>query len=114
MPRDEATLLDIAKAARLAVSFVAGIKQEDFSGDVKTQSAVLHQLLLVGEAVKRLSADFKSRHPGVPWKMLSGMRDKLIHEYDVVDLREVWRTMESDVPALEVSLEPLLPRQDGK
>jgi uncharacterized protein with HEPN domain len=55
MPRDEATIVDILKAARLAESFVAGLDKAKFSQDVKSQSAVLHQLLVLGEAVTRLS-----------------------------------------------------------
>jgi hypothetical protein len=52
MSRDEATLLDIARSARLIIEFTHGIDVEDFLDDVKTQSAVLHQLLVPGEAVK--------------------------------------------------------------
>jgi uncharacterized protein with HEPN domain len=55
----------------------------------KTQSAVLHQLLVIGEAVKRLSQDFRRDHPEIPFALIAGMRDKLIHEYDDVDLEEV-------------------------
>jgi uncharacterized protein with HEPN domain len=47
----------------------------------KTQSAVLLQLLLVGEAVKRLSEGFRAAHPEVPWRLIAGARDKMIHDY---------------------------------
>jgi uncharacterized protein with HEPN domain len=111
MPRDDATLLDLLKAARLAGSFVAGMDRAGFSSDAKTQSAVLHQLLVLGEAVKRLSDEFRSGHPGIPWKQIAGMRDTLIHGYDVVDLDEVWRTVHTDVPRLIQVLDPLAPRK---
>ncbi len=52
MRRDDATVLDILRAAEHAVSFVEGMDRADFLGDVKTQSAVLHQLLVIGEAVR--------------------------------------------------------------
>ena len=55
MSRDDASLLDILKAARLAIEFKGTCGKAEFLDDPKTQSAVLHQLLLVGEAVKRLS-----------------------------------------------------------
>jgi len=86
MPRDDATLLDILRAARLAVVFIGGLDQSTFLNDLKTQSAVLHQLLVLGEAVKRLSEEFRTSHPAIPWRMVAGMRDKLIHAYDAVDL----------------------------
>ena len=109
MSRDRATLLDIERASRLIIEFTRGMDVEDFLDDVKTQSAVLHQLLVLGEAVKRLSPEFRGRHPGVPWALIAGMRDNLIHEYDTVDLDEVWSTAKRDVPRLLLSLNPPQP-----
>jgi uncharacterized protein with HEPN domain len=109
MPRDEATLLDIAKAARLMLAFVEGIGKESFLQDAKTQSAVLHQLLVMGEAVKRLSTDCRSRFPAIPWSLVAGTRDHLIHGYDAVDLEEVWKTVARDVPALLEAIKPAIP-----
>lgn len=79
------------------------------SGDTKTQSAVLHQLLIIGEAVKRISPEFRSAHPEVPWKLIAGTRDKLIHFYEGVDLEEVWKMVTSDLPQLISHIEPLVP-----
>lgn len=61
MPRDEASLLDILRAVRLDIRFRGDLSQADFESDLKTQSAVLHQLLVIGEAVKRLSSDSERR-----------------------------------------------------
>ena len=114
MSRDEATLLDLERAARLIIEFTRGMDAEDFLDDVKTQSAVLHQLLVLGEAVKRLSPAFRGRYPSIPWALIAGMRDNLIHEYDTVDLDEVWSTAERDVPRLLLSLNlPLPPDETG-
>jgi uncharacterized protein with HEPN domain len=110
MQRDEATLLDIATAARLVLEFTEGMNKADFLDDIKTQSSVLHQLMVLGEAVKRLSDDFRDRHSEIPWALMAGMRDKLIHGYDIVDLEEVWKTGNRDVPDLLHWLEPHLPR----
>ncbi|MBI2357516.1 MAG: DUF86 domain-containing protein, partial [Deltaproteobacteria bacterium] len=57
-----------------------------------------------------LSEDFCTRHPKIPWPRIAGMRDKLIHEYDAVDVGEVWKTVTTDIPALISFLEPLVPR----
>jgi uncharacterized protein with HEPN domain len=59
MDRDRSTLLDIVRAAELAIKFSAGMDKTSFLKDEKTQSAVLHQLMVMGEAVKRLSDDFR-------------------------------------------------------
>ncbi len=60
MQRDEATLLDIAEAAHLVMSFVQDTSKAVFLDDSKTQSAVLYQLIVMGEAVKRLSSEFRT------------------------------------------------------
>jgi uncharacterized protein with HEPN domain len=109
LPRDEAHLLDILKAARLAVEFKGRADKDAFLADAKTQSAVLHQLLVIGEAVKRLSREFRAAHPEVPWKLIAGTRDKLIHFYEGVDLEEVWKMLTSDLPELIHLIEPLAP-----
>jgi uncharacterized protein with HEPN domain len=111
MSRDEATLLDIARAAQLVLHFAAGMDQDAFLKDLKTQSAVLHQLMVIGEAVRRLSQTFRESHPEMSWLSMAGMRDKLIHAYDAADLVEVWSTLERDIPELLHFIGPLLPRE---
>jgi uncharacterized protein with HEPN domain len=113
MSRDDASILDIARAARLIVQFKQGMDEAAFLTDVKTQSAILHQFMVIGEAVKRLSLTLRDNHPSVPWRLIAGMRDKLIHGYDSVDLGEVWRTAERDIPDLLSAIEPLLPSEEG-
>jgi len=106
--RDQAALLDIAKAARKVLQFKQGLDRAAFLADEKTQSAIVFQLLITGEAVKRLSQEFRSNHPDIPWTLIAGMRDNLIHEYDDIDLGEVWKTADRDIPKLLVLLEPIL------
>ncbi len=57
--------------------FKGDLDKSAFLDDLKTQSAILHQLLVLGEAVKRLSEGFRMSHSEVPWRMIAGMRDKL-------------------------------------
>jgi uncharacterized protein with HEPN domain len=68
--------------------------------------------MVIGEAVKRLSLEFRARHSGIPWSDIAGMRDHLIHGYDIVDLEEVWKTVTVDVPDLLTALEPLAPSRE--
>ena len=111
MSRDDAVLLDLVNAAHLIQSFVRDMTKESFMVDLKTQSAVLHQVAVIGEAVKRLSQGFRESHPILPWLSMAGMRDHLIHGYDAVDLDEVWKTATHDVAEVLVKLEPLVPRR---
>jgi uncharacterized protein with HEPN domain len=71
----------------------------------------LHQLLVIGEAVKRLSEDFRVAHLHVPWELIAGTRDKLIHHYEDVGVDEVRIMITSDRPALVRLLEPLAPSE---
>lgn len=111
MRQDDATLLDIAKAARLIERFLGNMSKKDFLDDDKTQSSVLYQLLVIGEAVKRLSREFRAQQDDIPWLLIAGMRDQLIHSYDTVDWDEVWKTATKDVPTLLKKIEPLLPHK---
>ena len=108
MSPDEIVVLDIIRAARLAVDFKQGLDKAAFLEDIKTQSAVLHQLMVMGEAVKRLSMAYRNEHPHIPWKVMAGMRDVLIHGYDIVELNEVWKTVKVDVPQVLPLLEELI------
>ncbi len=112
MRRDDATLLDIRKASGLIVEFVQGMTKEAFFSDAKTQSSVLYQLSVMGEATKRLSPELRSRHSEIPWAVIAGMRDHLIYGYDVVDWEEVWNTVTRDVPDLLKKLESLPPKSE--
>jgi len=112
MHRDEAMLLDIVQASRQIVEFKQGLDKVSFFNDIKTQSAILHQLMVMGEASKRLSQDFRINHPEIPWSLIAGMRDKLIHGYDIVDLDEGWKTADTEVPKLLSLLEPLIPKEN--
>lgn len=107
-PRDRASLLDIIKAAKLAVSFVQELDWSTFAADPKTQSAVLYQIAILGEAVKRLSSDLRNQHTDIPWSAMAGMRDKLIHDYDGVDAERVWLTLQSSIPKLLQAVSALL------
>lgn len=108
MSRDEATLADILLATRRLTRFTQGVDQAAFLADIEKQSAVLHQLLVLGEAVRRLSSEIRAAHPTIPWPKISSMRNTLIHEDDRVDLDLVWFTLEQEVPTRLAYVEGLV------
>jgi len=63
-------------------------------------SGCCYQIAVIGEAVKRLSAITRGKPPEVQWRDIAGMRDRLIHGYDSVDIDELWKTATEDMPAL--------------
>jgi uncharacterized protein with HEPN domain len=99
-PRDAVTLLDLIQACSRIISFTSGIDKSKFQGDQQLKSAVSFQISILGEAVKRLSVELKSRHPEIAWRKITGMRDRLIHGYDDIDIEELWNTALRDVPEL--------------
>jgi uncharacterized protein with HEPN domain len=90
--RDRASLLDIASSAQKVLQYKGNTDKGAFLADDKTQSAIVFQLLIIGEAVKRISSELRSQHSEIPWSLIARMRDNLIHRYDDIDLDEVWKT----------------------
>jgi uncharacterized protein with HEPN domain len=109
--RDRASLIDIVRAARKVLQYKGEMDKAAFLNDDKTQSAIVFQLLIMGEAVKRLSPELRSQYSDIPWSLIARMRDNLIHRYDDIDLDEVWKTSNEDIPTLLTALEPLLPEE---
>lgn len=77
------------------------ISKRQFFESLLIQDAVMRRVEIIGEAVKNMPADYKKRHPGIEWREVAGMRDKLIHEYFGVDLNIVWLTVKKDIPELK-------------
>ena len=65
------------------------------------QSAVLHQLYVIGEAAARVSSSLRERYSSIPWSAVRGFRNYIAHEYFSLDLYIVWQTATEDVPKLE-------------
>ena len=97
---DQATLLDIRQACERTIAGLGSLDLPGFMSDWRTQSVVLHQLMLLGEAVKRLTPEFRERHSKIAWREWAGLRDILIHAYDTVDNEMVWTIASTEVRPL--------------
>ena len=103
MNRDDLYLDYIRDAIRKIEKFTTGVDADMFCEDEKTQSAVVLQLMLIGEITKKLSNDTKASID-LPWKEISGFRDRAIHDYYDLDLDIIWSTVQEDVPTLKKAL----------
>jgi uncharacterized protein with HEPN domain len=109
MRRDEALLLDILIAARRALKYMQGVSREDFEKNEMLQDAVTRPLEIIGEAAGQVSEDYREAHMEIPWHKMTGMRNRLIHEYFRVNYGAVWDTVRNDLPELIQLLEKLVP-----
>ena len=103
-----ATLRQIQDAASRLQLICAGKTLEQLLADWQATAALERFIEIVGEGVKRLPPDLRSRHPSVPWKEIAGTRDHLSHGYDDVDYQVLWDAVQKDVPGLLVTVEQML------
>jgi len=100
-------LADIIVAMEKAEAFIQGFDEEQFRQDEKTIFAVIRAIEIVGEAAKRVPETIRQTYSTVPWRAMTGMRDKLIHDYAIVDVTVVWRTATEDLPTLKPLLQQI-------
>jgi uncharacterized protein with HEPN domain len=113
MQRDQTTIIDIYNIINLIIDFTQGMTQNEFREDVKTQAAVLYEIALLGEAGRRFSTEFRIKHPEIPYSEIIAMRNKLIHDYQEVDLGIVWQTIQQDIPQLFEIISLLLSQESS-
>lgn len=105
--RSERTILHLDRmleAASLIKSYVEGMKEREFLAEKKTQQAVALNLIVIGESVSRIGQDdpdFFTRYPELPWRQMTGMRNRIAHGYFDLDMHVVWETAQNFVPELE-------------
>ena len=80
-----------------------------FLEDPKTQDAVIRNFEIIGEAAKRIPEDYRQKYPDIPWRLMAGFRDVLIHCYEGVDLKQVWRIATRDLPPVRDAVAKILP-----
>lgn len=80
MWRDDAYMLDMLLAARKVEDFTIGISWEKFKANDLLQNAVMYQIQIIGEAARRISQQHRDAHSEIPWQMIIGMRNRLVHE----------------------------------
>lgn len=112
MRSDDALLLDMLIAARKVVRFMAGMSRDAFEADDMAQSAVIRELQVIGEAARLVSDETKAAQSTIDWRTITGMRNRLVHEYFAIRLDVVWQTASDDIPPLIDQLDSLIPHEE--
>lgn len=99
---------DIADAMEKAEILLKGASYGQFESDFRINFAVVRALEIVGEATKRLPMTLRDQYPNIPWKQMAGMRDRIIHGYDTVDLEIVWDVVKQDIPKIKPQIQKIL------
>lgn len=88
--------------------FTEGVSFDDFSSNDMLQSAVIRKLEIIGEATKNISNETKNKYNEVPWRLMSDMRNFLIHQYFGVDSETIWGTIYDDLPKLKRQIDMII------
>jgi len=109
MPRDyKAFINDILEAIHKIESYTAYLTINDFSESQLYQDAVVRNLEIIGEAVKRLPDELIEKYTDIEWKKIAGLRDILIHAYFGIDIEIVWDVIQNKLPELKDQISLIL------
>ena len=93
-------LKHIADECLYLLSVNKDLSKDDFLDDETLKRAVVRSLEIIGEATKKIPADFKVKWSSIQWKNMAGMRDRLIHDYIGVNYSIVWDVFKNKIPEL--------------
>jgi len=105
---------DILDAMNKAENLLEGVTYSQFETDFRINFAVVRALEIIGEAAKRLPDDLRQKYPDIPWRGMAGMRDRIIHGYDDVDLEIIWDVVKRDIPQIKPTIDKILIDYEGK
>ena len=108
MPRDYRLYLDdMLEAIDRVHRYVGDRTFEDLAQDELRIDGVVRNLELLGEAAKHLPHDLRDRHPAVPWRALTGLRDILAHQYFSLNLPILWDLIHNELPQVSSALKAI-------
>jgi len=88
--------------------YVQGISSKQFLEDKKTMTACAFTVSQIGELAKDITEETQGKHSNIPWTAIKGMRNKIVHDYEHIDLAVLWGTIQNSLPELKEDLEKIL------
>ena len=110
LDKDVQRLVHMLEGIKRLEKLLAGMDQDGFLRDDRTQAAIAFHVSMVGEAAARISDSFRQAHPEIPWEKMRGMRNHLVHifDYGQIDFGIVWEVAKESLPALEPAIRAAL------
>ena len=105
---DEVYLQDILESIEIILAYIEDKTESEFVNDQMLQDAVTRRFEIIGEAATKISELTKNQNPGIQWRLIKAMRNKLIHEYFGVSPATIYSTIKFDLPILKQQLESLI------
>jgi uncharacterized protein with HEPN domain len=99
---------DILQAISAIDEFTRGMTFEEFSADRKTIDAVMHNIMVIGEAAKNVPEEITHRYDGIPWDKMRAIRNVVVHVYFGIRKEILWETIRHDLPPLVPMLQECL------
>ena len=105
--KDEVRFRHMLDHAREAVAMIQGKERLDLVSDRMLELSLVRLVEIIGEAAARVGTESKEKYPSIPWLQIVGIRNRLVHGYDAVDLDVLWDTIIDDLPPLIAELEKI-------
>ena len=99
--KDKGILLQIIKRCNRVIEKVSNISEAEFSLNDDIKEVVCFNLFQIGELANGLSVEFLKEYNKIPWKQIIGMRNRIVHGYDTINLEIVWNTAIESIPELK-------------
>ena len=96
--KDKGILLQIVKRCNRIIDKVSNINENDFSLNDDIKEVVCFNLFQIGELANGLSIELINEYNKIPWKQIIGMRNRIVHGYDTINLEIVWNTFVCGIP----------------
>ena len=100
-------VMDILESIEKIEKYRKAMTYDEFIKDDKTKDAVVRNLEIIGEAANSIPESIREQYPEIPWRSVTDMRNKLIHEYFGVSYLIVWETIEQDLPLMKEKMEEI-------
>jgi len=99
---------DILDAIDKIDEFIGDMEYEEFIKDDKTSTAVVKKIEIIGEAIKNIPREIKTKYKTIPWRDIVGMRNKITHAYFGIDYEIVWKVVKEKLPTLKTQVTQVL------